>query len=356
MSMWFITQACALRQRWAAVAFLLGSLALSACGVNATAQVKPTATAGPVVRVAVTIHLAEPSGGSHPIANGLWFAGGERSLYEVDPATNIIVASVLAPDGAGEYLAAAGSLWVSLDGRIVRLDPTSGRVLATIPLAGVRGDGARMAADATSLWVGVTYGDTLARIDLKTSQLIKVIPIDATPTSVAIADGSVWVCAHHSLHAQPALWRIDPTTYKTLATIDTTEGQGFQCGGVNADANGAIWVGNVQEIQEKHDLLRIDPATNRVVATAAIDGQPSDVAADPNSVWVVDPTRSVVIRYDAQSDQLIGVSAPLTVGGPSNQEVPGHIWEADGALWVQSFTSTNLPYPGPTVWRLQIAG
>jgi hypothetical protein len=30
------------------------------------------------------------------------------------------------------------------------------------------------------------------------------------------------------------------------------------------------------------------------------------------------------------------------------------MWEADGALWVQSLTSPNQLAPGPTVWRLNV--
>jgi DNA-binding beta-propeller fold protein YncE len=344
------------RQRWMGLAVLLGSLALSACGGGATAQVKPTATPAPIVRVAATIHLAAPAGASHPVANGLWFTGpNQQTLYEIDPATNAVVAALPAPVGMGEFLFTAGSLWIGFDGRIERLDTGSGRVLAAIPLDGLRAGGARMAADATSLWVGNSYGNSLARIDLATNRLVKVVPIDALPVAVAVADGSVWVCAHHSFYAQPALWRIDPTTYQTVAKIDTTEsGQGFQCDDVQADANGAIWAANGQELRNQWNLLRIDPAANRITAEAAIDDNFTGIVVDPNNVWVLDSDRGTVVRYDARRVQLIGMSAPLSVGGPSNSEVAGLIWEAAGSIWVQSFTSATQGDTGPTVWRLSI--
>jgi streptogramin lyase len=335
---------------------MLASLAASACGSGAS-HVAPTATSGPTLAVAATIHLGAPTNGSHPTPDGLWFSiPYPNTFYEIDPATNAVVATVAGPAGMGEFFFAEGSLWVGLDGAIARLDPGTGRVLATIPIAGLRNDGARMAADATSLWVGNTYDNTLARIDLKTNQLLKVIPIDALPTSVAVADGSVWVCAHHSFHAQPAVWRIDPATYQTVAKIDTTEGLGYQCGAVTADPNGVIWVGTVQELRNEWGLLRIDPATNRIVAMAAINDRWSGIVADPKSVWVVDLDRSAIVRYEARSDQLVSLSGQLAVGGASNQEIAGLLWEANGALWVQSLTSANTGQPGPTVWRLSIIG
>lgn len=353
-----VSQSVTRRQRWMGLAILLAMLALSACGGNATAQVKPTATPAPIVRVAATIHLAAPAGASQPVANGLWFTGpNQQTLYEIDPATNAVVAALPAPVGMGAFLLTAGSLWIGFDGRIERLDPGSGRVLAAIPLNGLRAYGARMAADATSLWVGNTDGNSLARIDLATNRLVKQIPIDATPVAVAVADGSVWVCAHHSFHAQPALWRIDPTTYQTVAKIDTTEnGQGFQCDDVVTDGHGAVWAGNGQELRNQWNLLRIDPATNRITAEAAIDDNWSDIVADPTNVWVLDTDRGAVVRYDARRVQLIGVSAPLSVGGPSNSEVAGLIWEANGSIWVQSFTTAAQGDTGPTVWRLAVTG
>jgi DNA-binding beta-propeller fold protein YncE len=277
------------RQQRMGLAVLLATLALSACGGNTSAQVNPTATPAPFVTLAAIIHLAPPSGGSHAIANGLWFVGQDAQTFdEIDPATNAVVAAVAAPAGMagrfGSFFAGADSLWIGLDGRIVRLDPNSGRVLATISLSGLRADGARMVADATSLWVGETYENALTRIDLKTNQVVKVIPIDALPTSVAVADGSIWVCAHHSFHAQPALWRIYPATYQTLATIDTTEGQGYQCDFAIPDANGVIWVATTQELQNQYDLLRVDPATNHVTAIAAI--------ADAFTAWPPTPVAS----------------------------------------------------------------
>jgi DNA-binding beta-propeller fold protein YncE len=346
------------KSRWLAYAlFLLASLIASACG-SATPQTKPIATNASTLAVTATIHLAAPAGGSHPIPNGLWFlTHTANAFFEIDPATNQVVAEASTFAGLTSFIYAGGSLWAAGVGDdIWRIDPTSGKVLAAVPLSGVSVFGAGFAADANSLWVADTGGDALAQIDLQTNKKLQVIAIDATPTSVTVADGSVWVCAHHSYNAQPALWRIDPKTSKIVAKIDTTEGQGFQCGIVTADEKGMIWVVNVQELRNERDLLRIDPTTNRVVAMASNTDFLTSITADTRSIWAVDVDRSAILHYDAHSDQLISMAAQLAVGAPSNSEVAGVIEEAEGSLWVQSFASANSLQLGPTVWRLSIIG
>jgi YVTN family beta-propeller protein len=95
-------------------------------------------------------------------------------------------------------------------GQLVRIDPRTGVVRATIPVG--RDPGALAVGDS-DVWVANEADDTVARIDAHTNTVMATIPVVHVPVGVAIGEGAVWVVSRGSaLLSLPAVSRIDPST------------------------------------------------------------------------------------------------------------------------------------------------
>ena len=192
-----------------------------------------------------------------------------------------------APDGSyavrecdlpSAVIFAAGSLWATKDDEraLLRIDPTSHRVLDTIPL-GI--SPFLMAAGGGSIWVTDYSHDSIARVDIATNSLVKVLTgLPHGPSGVSFGAGSAWVANRR----QNTLTRIDAATTAVTAVIP----MGSSPLAVLA-SDSAVFVKN--EYDEV--VARVDPATNRVVAMIAVgpkegrDGVDS-MALDGPFLWV----------------------------------------------------------------------
>ncbi|HVP03390.1 MAG TPA: protein kinase [Solirubrobacteraceae bacterium] len=132
-----------------------------------------------------------------------------------------------------ELAVGAGSLWVlgdALDPRLWRLDPRTGRVLATIDL----GFPPRSAAVADGfVWITDALHDTVVPVSAATNRVLAPVAVGAGAAGIAAADGSVWVAS----------------------TVAGT-------------------------------VSRVDPSTRHVVSTTAVGGYPSELAGWRGTVWV----------------------------------------------------------------------
>lgn len=269
----------------------------------------------------------------------------------------------------------SGSAWVACkeDGKLVRLDASSGAVRATIrlpgarPIAGAAGlgsiwvlDGARgtlyridaqrnaIAAQSTlglerpyNLWIGAgsvwTVDDAtgeVLRVDTANLRIAARIPVGDGPSSL-VFDGLVgWAVNHRDRR----LVRFDAQTgaARTLTVLpgDTPERM--------AAANGSLWITG-----RGTDLLRVDPATRAVTATVEIGAGGIDVIEHAGSLWVPvrpdDPARSgfpvlaALKRIEAATGAATTVASatgPLDVHGLASDGTA--VWLADntnGALY-----------------------
>src|SRR5262249_25768558 len=86
-----------------------------------------------------------------------------------------------------------GSLWVTgdmLDRRVWRLDPRSGRILATIRLPFAPG---AIASGPSGVWITGPLDDLVARIDPRTGRVGPSIAVGRGAGGVAVSRDSVWV-------------------------------------------------------------------------------------------------------------------------------------------------------------------
>jgi streptogramin lyase len=118
----------------------IGTGSTAKCGLFSARTVAPYLDA--------LITVGRVPGGLAMDASGLWVTSGmDDPLSRIDPATNTLQAVPLSLDGdrwLGPIAAGAGSLWVDSGGSdaagnplpdsVVRIDPRTGTVVATIPL------------------------------------------------------------------------------------------------------------------------------------------------------------------------------------------------------------------------------
>ena len=187
------------------------------------------------------------------------------TVSHVDPATNTEVTRVAVetrhdPNGDTNAVfccgpqgitVAAGSVWTADpeargNGMIIRVDPSSNSVTATIP-SPTPACG-NLAGDATAVWLVSACDDSeVVRIDPTTNKPVATIDVGATTTDVALGNGSVWVVAS-GLANRTGVDRIDPGTNKVAARTKLSYPTAVTFGA------GALWVGNGT------NLVRLAPA------------------------------------------------------------------------------------------------
>ena len=176
----------------------------------------------------------------------VWFAAGDK-LIAFDPESGETQRSI-------EVAAHAGTafdgryLFQIAEARINKIDPKTGRVIATIPAPGKGGDSGLAWAEGT-LWVGQHRGRKIHQIDPETGEILRTIESNRFVTGVTWVDGELW---HGTWEGDESeVRRVDPRTGEVLETIEMPRGVGvsgleanggdrFYCGGGNSGTLRAI--------------------------------------------------------------------------------------------------------------------
>jgi streptogramin lyase len=286
-------------------------------------------------------------------------AGGRDAASATSPFPGVGGATYLAVDGDDIWMPDGES------GRLVRIDATTGHVVATIavgPVVPPHGNGDVVSAGSLGVWVAKTDTRSLALVDTTANRLSRTIDIGLVATAVTQGDGSLWVAAFDD----DRVVRIDPSTGKVLTTITTPFGPENVVAGM-----GAVWVA-----LEGQTLLRVDPSSDRVVATITFDvngARPRAIAVDETGVWVgleegkavarIDPVSNTVAETIKMPGQVVSIATGMgsvwaSLGGaqravvrideatgtvlaaehPSHQ--PTGIAVADGAVWTDNVDAT----------------
>jgi YVTN family beta-propeller protein len=267
--------------------------------------------------------------------SAVWVHNGDNgTLVRVDPSTNKVVATISVGHGQGGVALGQGAVWVAnpTEGTVSRIDPQTNQVVATIAVAPPSPGCCAQAITVSpgAVWVNIFNSDTLRRIDPSTNRVVATIANQAGVTSVSFGAGSVWICNHHS--DTQGLVRLNPQTNQVQAQINPAGNQGF-CSSVVALGQ-AIWTTSFfNNDPSTGKMERIDPATNSVKATIMVPGAifPFAFAADAQGVWVFDHGVGLY-RIDPQTNQVAGELA--MPGGAGVAVGAGSVWFAnsDGML------------------------
>jgi len=267
-------------------------------------------------------------------------------VSKINPDANLLTQLLFSTGWEGEIAVGEGAVWLASgygDTRVLRIDASTGNVVATIrvegsPLCLAVGEGAvwAFASHIESTGIrGNRVGWSIQRIDPNTNAIVnslllpeeepwvgygtKGFGFKSRPCNLVTGEGSIWV-AHPR---DGTVHRIDPHSNRiaaTIASVDVADRRDFFWFHSVVSAGRAIWVVARERDRAREDGLgaltvwRIDPATNRV------DGEPFRVrpgvvfAFDDDGLWIGDVTQGIVSRADPRTFAPIG--SPINVGHP----------------------------------------
>jgi hypothetical protein len=163
-------------------------------------------------------------------------------LERIDPARNRVVRRWKLPQATG-VVGAFGSIWATGTDGVIRVDPATDALLATIPVTGGAG---WTAASADAVWVTTPTG--LTRIDPQSSSIAATIVLPGAPYlgDPGVLKGMVWV----PLIRKNSIAVVDPASNTVVETVKAGVGP-F----VVTEINGEAWVPS----WKGHDIWRIRP-------------------------------------------------------------------------------------------------
>ena len=166
----------------------------------------------------------------------VWFATGDL-LTSFDPASgerrrSIAVAAHAGTAFDGEHL------FQLAEDRILKIDPKTSQVVATIPAPGGGGDSGMAWAEG-SLWVGHYRGRKIHQIDPETGAILRVIESNRFVTGVTWVDGELW---HATWEGDASdVRRVDPQTGEVLESLEMPPGAGVS--GLESDGGDRLYCG-----------------------------------------------------------------------------------------------------------------
>jgi YVTN family beta-propeller protein len=124
--------------------------------------------------------------------NGVWVSIAPNSLARVDVAELAVLLTRTVGNGPTAVIPAFESIWVAnhLDGTVTRLEPSTGREVATIPV----GEGPNsLVAAGGSVWVANELGDSISAIDPVSNDAGSPAPVGGATASLASDGDGLWL-------------------------------------------------------------------------------------------------------------------------------------------------------------------
>jgi YVTN family beta-propeller protein len=261
----------------------------------------------------------------------LWvrLSSGYR-VYRIDTATARVDADVSglpqAPFGFTQVLAAGeGAVWTSnvAAGSVSRIDPATNKVVATIPVWPTNACGPAPSTSCSSpmgiaftpgaVWVVLHHEWRVVRIDPATNRVVATIslgsgPPQSGPQDLSATNGFVYVGGDSGFGGLGEVVRIDPATNAVTPLLAPAIG----CDAKAATA-GHVWQSVADGTCGPNvggSLVDIDSTSKSIAGTVALGGVPYAVAADGSSVWALTDRLSRV----SQATHAVTGTVPLPGG------------------------------------------
>jgi streptogramin lyase len=136
--------------------------------------------------------------GGHPsgiarAAGSLWLGFGRdgTALGALDTRTGTLTRVPIGHRSAGFVTAIEGSIWTTTENAAVRVDASTRRLVAALPIPGTPA-GITRAPDGT-IWIAEKERNTLTRIDPGRNEVVDVSPAGPGALAIVVAAGDVWV-------------------------------------------------------------------------------------------------------------------------------------------------------------------
>jgi hypothetical protein len=330
---------------------LLSGLGESGVPQNSSRPNPSTSQVGPGPRGTLSIRArVQAQRGAVDVEAGygsLWVSGG-TTLTRIDPSSARVIAQIPLP-GAEDFsriAIGAGYVWVSADhGIAYRVDPATGIAvpirtkLSVIQPIAVGGGYLWVAGEAQNIGPGLT-GPYLERSDVTnlaprqdsaSGGPVDAMPVGNSPSSALFAAGHLWLTTDQGVQRFNASMFSGPTGPDEITVPGTASAEHLTYGA------GSIWTTGSDQV------IRIDPSTARVVDRIPL-ARAGGVSFCRDTLWVMvlprTPSQTVfeparghpgsVVRIDPRTDRLFGKSLkvpgvqPIGIAGLANSG-----WSAD---------------------------
>jgi streptogramin lyase len=194
------------------------------------------------VRAAEIVREYGPFAGSERIhgvthdGRRVW-AATDHGLVAFDPASGEITRTLDRACDAGTAFDGQ-YLYQIAEARIDKIDPASGKVVASIPAPG-KGNDSGLAWAEGSLWVGQHRDREIHQVDPATGAVIRTIESNRFVTGVTWVDGELW---HGTWEGDESdIRRIDPKSGAVLERLQMPQGVGVS--GLESDGADLFYAG-----------------------------------------------------------------------------------------------------------------
>lgn len=287
-----------------------------------------------------------------------------RVLLKVDPETRQVLSMVDEPTFGGALEVGAGAVWLasSDESSVVRVDPETEAILTT-PI-GSRPN--KIVASEDGVWVTVaddTQSGRVVRINPETGEVIAEIETPGIAESIAVDEvtGDVWVVSLDQTqgkidHENNQLVRIDPATNGISERFEVEGG----ASSVAAAEDGKVWVNT--GVGRKQAMAKINPGNREIESILTFDrgsGNRGSPEIEDGFLWMVAPAgpgppegpRSPGTYFPANLIRLDLESGRATV--TSIEDLGQYDVEdlaiGEGAVWI---VGAGTPYESGTLTRI----
>jgi DNA-binding beta-propeller fold protein YncE len=239
------------------------------------------------------------------------------NLIRIDPATNEVTATIPLPDRLCQgFSASEDAIWACAADALVRIDPASNEITDTVPVTGAQAF-YRPAAGGGYLWFlgsGDFVADTVIALDTG-AKSTRTFQQSGTVGGMAYAFDALWL----TIPGEGAVVQFDPVTEESeVLTTDLPNPTGIVAG------PDSLWVSlhganDDQATAGDTQLVRIDPESGEVTAEFEIGGSPQggvEAWAGDDAVYARSTTPWMV-RIDPATNEIVEtVSSDAAVQGP----------------------------------------
>lgn len=181
----------------------------------------------------------------------VWISSGEQQggqrggiLMRIDPRRNKVAMRVPLPGVPSDVAAAPDAVWVAMtNGQVLEVDAARGRVIDGVDTGGPLGFTQTIALGGGSVWVADPLSGLVLRVDPGSTRVVASVPTGAV-TALAYGSGAIWAVG------KPGILRIDPASGKVTATLPAQELEGVL---MVATGAGWLWAGAAEVV------TRLDP-------------------------------------------------------------------------------------------------
>jgi YVTN family beta-propeller protein len=243
-------------------------------------------------------------------------------------------------------VAADEGVWATVnrnekDSEVVRIDPATNRVTATVP---VQGNPFEIAAAEGAVWVTGNFadgGDLLHRIDPETNRVVATLSFPGSYAQpLAGGEGSVWLLLTDRRERSVSLARIDPGTNEVAATVAIRLGREVSYIDGLVAAHGAVWIlalGTAPSGYEgPGDVIRFDPQSKLVEAT--IPAEALTMGTGPGGLWI-----SGCVDCDKHRDSYFAQEIDTRANAPTGPRIAvenvslGPLFVGEDSVWFSGY-------------------